>query len=183
MSIQKTLLTADEFLRQYGHLDEHYALVKGEVVEEGIVGDLHGSITSNIMVPLHLFAQEHKLGIARPSVGFILETNPDTVRGPDVSFTTWDRLPKDRDRQGYIPGSPNLAVEIVNFNETFVETEAKVRDYLRTGVHKVWVIYPISRRVIIHYPDGATVTYTGDDVIIDEELLPGFSLPLAEIFK
>ena len=52
---------------------------------------------------------------------------------------------------------------------------------------RVWVVYPATRRaarrVVIHHPDGTAVTYTGDDVITDEELLPGFSLPLSEIFE
>ena len=60
-------------------------------------------------------------------------------------------------------------------------------EYLAAGSRRVWVVYPASARtanrsVIIHRDDGATITYTGDDVITDEELLPGFSLPLAEIF-
>ena len=181
MTQQKTLLTADQFLWQYGHLDEHYALVKGVVIEEGMCGEMHGSATSNILFPMAIFVRDNDLGRVLLSVGFILETGPDTVRGPDVSFVVKDRVQKVG--QAYIPGPPDLAVEVVNFNETVPETEAKVRDYLRTGTRRVWVVYPISRTVAIRRPDRITTTYTGNEVITDEELLPGFSLPLSEIFS
>ena len=183
MTRQKTLLTADDFLWQYGHLDQHYALAKGAVVEEGMCGALHGYVTSNVLFAIGIFVRQHNLGWVLPSVGFILETGPDTVRGPDVSFTSRERLPEDRDKSGYIPGPPDLAVEVVNFNEIASETEAKLRDYLRTGAKRVWVVYLISRHVMVHHPGGGAVTYDGDDVITDEELLPGFSLPLADIFE
>ena len=181
MTQQKTLMTADEFLWQYGHLDEHYALVKGCVIEEGMCGALHGLTTSNILFNVGSFVRENDLGRVLPSVGFILETDPDTVRGPDVSFVVKDRV--QRVGQAYIPGPPDLAIEVVNFNETVPETEVKVRDYLRTGTRRVWVVYPASRTVAIRRLNGVTATYNGDDVITDEELLPGFSLLLSEIFN
>ena len=181
MTQQKTLMTSDEFLWKYAHLDEHYALVKGVVIEEGMCGALHGFATSNILFLMSIFVRENDLGEVLPSVGFILETDPDTVRGPDVSFVVRDRVQKVG--QAYIPGPPDLAVEVVNFNETVPETEAKVRDYLRTGARRVWVVYPVNRTVAVRRPDRRTATYTSDDVITDEELLPGFSLPLAEIFR
>lgn len=181
MTTQKTLLTADEFLWQYGHLDEHYALVKGVVIEEGMCGALHGLVTSNLLFAVGSFARENGLGRVLSSVGFILETDPDTVRGPDVSFVVKERVQKVG--HAYIPGPPDLAVEVVNFFETVSETEAKVRDYLRTGTRRVWVVYPASRCIAIRCAEGRVATYTGNDVITDEELLPGFSLPLSEIFE
>ena len=59
----------------------------------------------------------------------------------------------------------------------------KVAEYLAAGSRRVWVAYPSRRSVTVHRDDGATLTYTGDEVITDEELLPGFSLPLSEIFR
>ena len=181
MTQQKTLLTADEFLWKYGHLDEHYALVKGVVIEEGMCGAWHGFTTSTILFEMVTFVRDNDLGEVLPSVGFILETDPDTVRGPDVSFVVKDRVQKVG--QAYIPGPPDLAVEVVNFNETVPETEAKVRDYLRTGTRSVWVADPSKRSVVVHRADGTIITFSGDEVITDEELLPGFSLPLPEIFR
>ena len=181
MAQQKTLLTADQFLSHFCHLDEHFALVKGVVIEEGMCGELHGCATSNLLWAIGVFARENDVGRVLPSVGFILETDPDTVRGPDVSFVAKERV--QRVGQRYIPGPPDLAVEVVNFNETVAETEAKVRDYLRTGTRRVWVVYPINRTVAIRSSDGRTMTYTLSDVITDEELLPGFSLPLSDIFN
>ena len=64
--------------------------------------------------------------------------------------------------------------------------ERKVAEYLAAGSQRVWMVYQATRqnprRVIVRRADGTTITYTGDDVITDEELLPGFSLPLSDIF-
>ena len=77
---------------------------------------------------------------------------------------------------------PDLAVEIVSPSDTAVELEVKVHDYLRNGALRVWVVYPDSRRVAVHRPDGTARWYSEDAAIEDEGLLPGFSLPLREIF-
>ena len=78
-------------------------------------------------------------------------------------------------------------MEVVSPSNTSATVARKVAEYLAAGSLRVWVAYPATtsstRRVIIHYPDGTSTTYTGDDVITDEELLPGFSLPLSEIFE
>ena len=54
---------------------------------------------------------------------------------------------------------------------------------MAAGSQRVWVVYPAGRRVVIHRADGSVISYSGDNVITDEELLPGFSLPLSEIFE
>ena len=61
--------------------------------------------------------------------------------------------------------------------------ERKVREYLAAGSQRVWVAYTSSPSVAVHRADGTAITYTGVDVITDEELVPGFSLPLADVFR
>ena len=61
--------------------------------------------------------------------------------------------------------------------------DRKISEYLAAGSQRVWVAHPPTRSVTVHRADGTTTTYTGDDVITDEYLLPGFSLPLSEIFR
>ena len=78
-------------------------------------------------------------------------------------------------------------MEVVSPSNTAAEMERKVAEYLAAGSQRVWVVYQATRRnprrVIVHRADGTAITYAGDDVITDEELLPGFSLPLSDIFN
>jgi len=184
MSTQKTLLTADEFCRLYAHKDGRYELVDGEVVEMAPVFRRHGRTSVNISTAFNLYSRQRGVGYAEVEVGYIVRQGPDTVRGPDVSFVLND---SDEYDDGFVPGAPDIAVEVVSPSNTAAEMERKIREYLAAGSQRVWVVYPATpttgRRVVIHRPDGVTATYTGDDVITDEELLPEFSLPLSEIFE
>ena len=186
MSTQKTLLTADEFYDFCCQNDGRFELVKGEVVELSPVNDEHSGIASNINFSFGLYSRRHGFGQAGVEAGYIVLSGPDTVSGPDVSFRL---VPRNRRRQsaGFLSGAPDIAVEVASPSNTAADVARKVREYLAAGSQRVWTVYPPTRpnprRVVVHRDDGATVTYTGDDVITDEELLPGFSLPLSDIFE
>ena len=182
MSQQRTLLTAGEFFRLYSHKEEHYELVKGEVIEMAPPGGIHGGIAVNISIALGTFVRQHNLGRVVVESGVWLERQPDTVRGPDVAFITRERIPAEGLPRGFFEGAPDLAVEIVSPSDTATDLEIRVHDYLRNGTQRVWVVYPDSRRVAVHRPDGTARWYSEDAAIEDQEFLPGFSLPLREIF-
>ena len=191
MTTQKTLLTADEFYRLYAHKDGRYELVDGEVVEMAPVFRRHGRTASNVNAAFHAYCRHTNSGWSEVEVGYRVRYGPDTVRGPDVSLVLGsqpsDDDDDDDDDDGFVIGAPDIAVEVISPSNTAAEMERKVGEYLAAGSQRVWVVCPstpsASRRVIIHRSDGSAVTYTGDDVIADEELLPGFSLPLSEIFE
>ena len=186
MSTQKTLLTADQFYDFCCQNDGRYELVQGEVVILSPVNDEHSGIAINIGTAFNNYSRRYGFGQAGVEAGYMLLTGPDTVRGPDVSFRL---VPRSERRQsvGFLPGAPDIAVEVVSPSNTAATVARKVAEYLDAGAQRVWIAYPATRtashRVVIHHPDGTAITYTGDDVITDEELLPGFSLPLTEIFE
>jgi Uma2 family endonuclease len=187
MSTQKTLLTADEFYDFCCKNDGRYELVRGEVIELAPANDEHGEISSNIDTAFNSYSRRRGIGRTRVETGYRLEQNPDTVRGPDISLMLLPRGPGVTLTRRFVPNAPDIAVEVVSPSNTTAEMERKVREYLAAGSQRVWVVYPATptsaRRVAVHRADGGVITYTGDDVITDEELLPGFSLPLAEIFE
>ncbi len=182
MSQQRTLLTADEFFRLYSHKEGQYALVKGEVIEMAPPGGVHGGIAVNIAIGLGSFVRQHDLGRVVVETGFRLESRPDTVRGPDVAFIAKDRVPAEGLPRAFFMGAPDLAVEIVSPSDSAGELEMKLSNYLSNGSSSVWVVYPDSQRVQVFRPDGSCRWYSEDSVIEEPELLPGFSLPLHEIF-
>ncbi len=182
MTQQKTLLTADEFLRRYGHRDGRYELVQGEVVAMAPVNDGHGEVASNIDTAFNTYSRLRGVGRARVETGYRLRQDPDTVRGPDVSFRVGVPRGAESRSWSFVSGAPDIAIEVVSPSDSAGEVEQKVREYLDAGSHRVWVVFPLTRNVRIHSPDGTARTYSEEDVITDEELLPGFSLPLPEIF-
>ena len=186
MAQQKTLMTADQFFEFCCRNEGRYELVDGRVVEMAPANEEHGEVASNINGAFHIYSRQNPVGRASVETGFRLRSNPDTVRGPDVSFSL-SRRPGGRPRSNVFPSVvPDIAVEVVSPSNTAAEMARKVAEYLAAGSQRVWVVRPATRRnprsVTVHCADGTTITYTGDDVITDEDLLPGFSLPLSEIF-
>ncbi len=187
MSTQKTLLTADQFFDFCCKNDGRYELVRGEVFELSPVNDQHGAVAGYIVTAFNNYSRPRGAGWARVETGYWLHHDPDTVRGPDVSFRLRSRSEREVPSTGFVTGAPDIAVEVVSPSNTAAEIERKIGEYLAAGSQRVWVVYSATRtatrRVIIHHPDGTTITYSGGDVITDEDLLPGFSLPLSEIFE
>ena len=181
MTRQKTLLTAEEFYLFCCRNEGRYELVDGEVVEMAPANDEYGEIAINVGTAFNIYSRRRGVGRTRVETGYTLRTGPDTVRGPDVSFVFRPRV-EGRGR-GFPTGAPDIAVEVVSPSDTAAEADRKVAEYLAAGSQRVWVVYPAGRRVVIHRADGSVISYSDDDVITDEELLPGFSLPLSEIFE
>ena len=93
-----------------------------------------------------------------------------------------ERLPLDDDSDGYLEVAPELVVEIVSPSDTQTEVSEKTRLWLNLGVLIVVEVYPGTRTLSVHRPGAPSVTLTGDDVLDGVDVLPGFTLPLSEIF-
>lgn len=180
---KEKLLTAEEFFERYGGKDSpSYELVKGKLVEMTPPSGVHGETAIAIGSALYDFVRRSNLGRVMVETGYTLGREPDTVRGPDVSFVRAERVPQGGWARGYVEGPPDLAVEVVSPSDTAYQLQAKVDDYLGNGAQRVWVVYPASKMVIVYSPDGSGRRYNIGDILEDEELLPGFSLPVADLF-
>jgi len=180
-AVEKRLLTAEDLWRMPRD-GRRYELVKGELVEMTPAGLRHGRLASRINVFLRQFADAHGLGETMVETGFCLECRPDTVRAPDVSFLSTQHLPA-ADQQGFVPGAPDLAVEIVSPGEKDSDVQDKVMDYLTHGVRLVWVVRPEQRTVTVYRPDGTARLLRETDTLEGENVLPGFTLPLQVLFS
>ena len=183
MTSSKTLLTADQFFEFCCQNDGRYELVRGDVIELAPANDEHGEISINIGTAFNNYSRQSGFGRTRSETGYRLEQNPDTVRGPDISFVLLPRGLEVTLTRRFVAGAPDIAVEVVSPSNTAAGMANKVGEYLAAGSQRVWVTYSTTRSVVVHRADGTTVTYRGNDVITDEDLLPGFSLPLSEIFS
>jgi Uma2 family endonuclease len=175
------LVTAQD-LERIPDDDCRYELVEGRLIRMSPVGALHGVVTVQLLVLLAQHARTHNLGFVGTEIGFILATNPDTVRAPDVAFVRGDRLPASGVPRGFWPGPPDLAVEVLSPDDRRAEVDAKVREYLSGGVRLVWIVDAELRTVTAHPQWGAAATLTEDAVLDAGDVLPGFSCPIHEIF-
>lgn len=114
--------------------------------------------------------------------GFLLETNPDTVRSPDVSFLSRERPEAATRIRGFIPGAPELAVEVISPNDLYTEVAEKVAEYLEHGTRMVIVVNPRRPNVAVHRPGRPVRILAIDDTIDGEDVMPGWSLPVRDLF-
>ena len=178
MTQPRTLVMAGEFWETYAGRDfPRYELVKGELVEIASPGGIHGGVVASIVMALGNYVRENNIGRIMVESGYLLERDPDTVRGPDVSFIRAKRVSPEGLPGAFISGPPDLAVEVVSPVDTAIEVEDKVHDYLGNGAQRVWVVYANTRRVVVYSQDGLVRWFHEDDNLEDEELLPGFPLP------
>jgi Uma2 family endonuclease len=180
----KKLLTADEFAKLAKPLDgSKEELVRGEVITMPPPGFLHGMVQLNVAMVLKAFAKQQKLGRVTVESGTITETGPDTVRGPDVAYWSFERLPSDHVPVVYANVPADLCVEVKSPHNTPTKTTLKVREYFASGVRMVWVVDPEERTVTVYRKAGDGQVLWEDATITGGDVLPGFSCPVSEFFS
>lgn len=115
-------------------------------------------------------------------MGFLLCRNPDTVRATDVSFVRQERLGEIVDEDIYMPGAPDLAVEVISPNDTATEVEEKVAEWLQYGAQLVWVVNPKRRTGTVYRAPNHITRLSEADALDGADVVPGFSCTVAEVF-
>lgn len=174
---------AAEDLPYLGPEEGRCELVGGEIVREPPPGETHGWVAANALIALGRFIHEHRLGrVYAAETGFVLARDPDTVRAPDAAFVAAERL-SARERLGpYFEGAPDLAVEVLSPGDDRGAALRKVEDYLAAGCRTVWLIEPAARTVTAHRPGTEPETLGEGQVLHGDPTLPGFRLPVADLF-
>ena len=179
---KRELLTAEDLLRL------HSQGVKGELVlgvlaETVSSGGEHGEIAVSLSSILFAFVKPRSLGrVFAPDAGVLLARDPDVIREPDIGFISTDKLPLDMRVRGYYQVVPDLVVEIASPNDTVTALYDKARMWLSHGVTLVWAVYLDTRTIDVHLLDSPTSTLTEDDVVDGGGVLPGFTLPVRDVF-
>lgn len=157
-------------------------LVRGELIMMSPGKGRHGAVGARITKLLAGYVDTNALGIVfDSSAGYVVSRTPDTVREPDVSFLTTESL-KGQDLDAFLEGAPDLAVEVLSPSNTAAEMRDKMADYFDAGCRVAWIVDPLRRSVVVHRIDAGPAILTEDDTLTEEELLPGFSLPVRDIF-
>ncbi|MDB5313700.1 MAG: hypothetical protein JWO38_7902 [Gemmataceae bacterium] len=184
MSTTTKLLTAEEFAKLPEPPDgSKQELVRGEVVTMPPPGFLHGLVQTAVAFLLTTYARQTMRGRVTVESGVITEEGPSTVRGPDVAFWSFDRLPADHVPVVYANVAADLCVEVRSPGNTEEKMTEKVREYLHSGVKMVWVVDPDDRTVTVYRRPGDGRVVWDDATITGEDVLPEFSSLVAEFFR
>jgi len=184
MVVQERLYTAEDLweLSHQANEARRFEVVRGALREMAPTGGLHGVIALELGYHILHHVKAHDLGYATGAeTGFILADDPHTVRAPDVGFIARARVTLPLP-QKYFPLAPDLAVEVVSPNDSAQDIRERVIDFLNAGTRLVWVVYPEARTVDVYRPSEVVVV-TIDGVLDGEDVLPGFRLPLRQIFE
>jgi Uma2 family endonuclease len=183
MATQLHTITADELMTTPDD-GVRRELVEGEIREMAPAGFEHSVVAANFATELNLHVRKHKLGfVGTADPTFRLAGDPDTVRVPDVAFVRRERIEQGGGlTKSFWAGAPDLAVEVVSPNDRHSEVRAKVREYLRAGTAMVVVVHTDDREVTVYRPDRAPLELTDTDVIDGEDVVPGWTLPVRDIF-
>lgn len=178
---RKTLLTADELEQMPDDDSVQIELDEGELITMPPAGEEHTHLEVELISELRNFAKKHNLGrVYSGDAGFRLRD--DTVRAPDVAFVRRERVESIRGR-GFIKGAPDLAIEIFSPTDSLRQLGRKVKQYLAAGCHTVWVVHPSRKEVDVYESTGSDRTLTAEDMLEAPDLLPGFSVKIAELFE
>jgi Uma2 family endonuclease len=181
MAVDHKLYTVEEF-EQIADSPENahrlLELIDGEIVEKMPTQE-HATIVANIVAALWIYNNVHKLGRVGTEVRHRALANDRNVRLPDASLHM-SKAPFVR--HGSVPEMPDLAVEVQSPDDTIKEMRDSARFYLANGSKTVWLVFP-SKRIVEVYTPAEDLILTETDTITGGDLLPDFSLPVADVFR
>jgi Uma2 family endonuclease len=175
-------MTAEELLRMPS-IEFRCELVRGELKKMPFMGDEEGYVAGNIGGSLINHVEAADLGRSYAAgTGFHIASNPDTVRAPDAAFVSRERLEATGEVEGYWLGAPDLAVEVVSPNDTHSEVVEKSLEWLEAGCRMVIVVEPRRKTATVYRSRDDIRILTEGDAIDGADVVPGWRLPVSEIF-
>jgi Uma2 family endonuclease len=182
MATELRTMTADELLAMPDD-GIRRELVEGELREMTPAGFQHGRIAGNVAGELRNHVRAQSLGVvATAEAAYRLSADPDTLRSPDVSFVRRERIEQVGDPTGFWPGAPDLAVEVISPTDRYSDVLEKVWDYVDAGTSTVVVVDPPQRSVTVYRSRTDVTVLTEDDVLEGGEVVPGWKLPVRDVF-
>ncbi len=177
---KERLYTVAEFEDLLAHSENHdrlLELINGEIVEK-MPTEEHGELQAIIVAALVAFVLPRKLGRVGVEVRHTIPNGDANSRLPDVSFIAGNR---PRVTEGSVPQMPDLAVEIKSPDDSLKKLRDKADYYMLNGTRLVWIVDPAKQLVIVLTPDEEEILVNGE-ILTGGDVLPGFSLPLHDIF-
>lgn len=182
MSIANKPMTAEQFAAIPAE-GRSFELVAGELVEMNRPKPRHGKIVFRIARIVGQFVEASDLGHwFGGDAGIVTAQDPDTVRGPDAAFASYERIPREADDDHYFLVAPELVFEVLSPSDRWVDMLDKVSEYLHAGVDAVCLLDPNSRTLQIHRAELPPTVHSDTDSLEFPDILPGFQCLVAEFF-
>lgn len=171
--------TEEDLLRYVEAGDKLCELIDGTLVEKP-VGLIEAFIAMNLSLALGNYVRKNGLGMTSGAES-TLRMRSGKVRLPDLCFFSKGRLPEKLSRVPLL--SPDLAVEVLSPDNTKAEMNQKLREYFQSGTRLVWFVDPPKRTVAVYRsPEQPIRILNETDSLDGEEVVPGFAMPVAELF-
>jgi Uma2 family endonuclease len=188
MELQKKRVTVREFesiIDSTENQNRRLELIHGEIVEK-MPTEEHGVITLRVGSRILAFVDTNDLGRVGVEIRHRVPKDHENSRLPDVSFTRKERL-LPLVKKGSVQQMPDLAVEVKSPDDSEADLLKKADYYLRNGTRLVWLMLPDSKSVQAYTMDeGGNLqiqTFGVDDSLEGGDVLPGFILPVKDIFR
>jgi Uma2 family endonuclease len=182
MAIQPKLCTVaefEQFIALPEHRDRFFELIHGEIVEK-VPTEEHGLIAGNIYGFLWQYTRQSGIGRAGIEVRVRAPEDDYNSRQPDLAvFTDTTRPVVTR---GAVLQMPDVVVEVKSPDDTYASMRERAAYYLEHGARLVWLIYPAKSLVEVYRQGADSDILTSADTLQGEAVLPGFALPVQEIF-
>jgi Uma2 family endonuclease len=172
-----TVLSGPVTLEEFARLPKdgvRHELNAGELLTFPTPKSLHSRIVNAVLDTLVATR-------ALPGAGYILSRVPLTIRQPDISILSPERI-RATDPDSYFEGAPELAVEVVSPSDSAEDLDIKTKQYFQSGARQVWILYPKTQTVHVFSSGAAAVILDRDQTLEGGDLLPGFSVPVASLF-
>lgn len=173
---------ADQIRMVDGEPKRLVELIDGILVEKAM-GNRESLFAMSLGAILYGFVRSRNLGVVG-APDAIMRLKEGLNRLPDLHFTAWANLPaSDAHLQPVADYPPDIAVEILSEGNTRAEIERKRGEYFAAGTKLVWEIDPDSRTVAVYTDPNTHTDMTATDTLTGDPVLPGFALPLADLFN
>ena len=182
MAIQPQLCTVAEFehfLALPEHRDRFFELIYGDIVEK-VPTEEHGLIAGNLCGFVWQYTRQAGIGRAAIEVRIRMPEDDYNSRQPDPAvFVDTTRPVVTR---GPVLQMPNIVIEVKFPDDTYASMRERAAYYLAHGARLVWLLYPAKGLVEVYRQSADSDILTGADTLQGEEVLPGFTLQVREIF-
>jgi Uma2 family endonuclease len=177
-------MNADDFF--YSRFPENHELIKGEISPISYLGAFDGFLLAKLNLVISEFVRQDKLGILVANVGFILERNPDTVRGANLAFVSKSRLAQTGITEKFYLYPPNFIAEVASDNRPFEKVKERVDEFLQAGTDLAWVIRHQkgkNLRIESYQANGETFIAEITDEISGENVIKGFKMVASKLLE
>jgi Uma2 family endonuclease len=173
-------LTLEQFLA-LPNRDVNYEFVDGYAIPKVSPKYFHSTLQAACLFLIRIYCKGKGRVVAEWAI-LLKRQGKDWAPLPDVTYISYERLPKSWNKNEACPVPPELAIEIISPAQTMKEFEEKAKDYFAAGVSRVWVVDPEAVSIRVFLSADSSQVYTDNMPIVDE-LLPGLKLTVRQIFE